>query len=307
MGCGFYGLLLVGGLAWYLGAPAVVWGGLGLGWVLLCIVQVWSTNTSDTSTSTSSYLEETTFERESGGDERTVAISPHDLRAMPYKEYLRTSHWKRRRAAKLRAADHRCQLCNNGSGILDVHHRTYERLGEELDEDLTVLCRDCHSTFHKHRRLERRTRVSKPSYPRPGTVDPNAQNTTQGMGTPTKSGMEKHTVSVGIDRCGETVTFTAKKLGTAYVNGGNGADGGLDVTFYRLPDGTYRALSEVGDVRLLVPSNFAEALGEVHGEPVTYWSWTFEEAKRDETYGEFFTTFMSQHPEGRKRNVRDLD
>ncbi|MBA2783271.1 MAG: hypothetical protein H0T74_10185 [Rubrobacteraceae bacterium] len=79
----------------------------------------------------------------------------------------------------------------------------------------------------------------------------------------------------------------------------------MDVTFYRLPDDTYRVLAEVGDVRLLAPSNFAEALG--NGEPTTYWSWPFEEAKKDKTYGEFFTKFMAQHPEGRKRNVRDLD
>ncbi len=115
---------------------------------------------------------------------------PHELRAMPYKEYLQTPHWKRKREEKVRAAGRRCQLCNRSSVSLNVHHRTYERLGEELDEDLTVLCRDCHSTFHKHRRLERRTKVSKPSYSRPGTVDPSAQGTTQGMGTPTKSARE---------------------------------------------------------------------------------------------------------------------
>ena len=55
------------------------------------------------------------------------------------------------------------------------------------------------------------------------------------------SGMEKHTISVGTDVYGETVAFTANKLGTAEVNGGNGAPGGLDLTIYRLPDNTYRA------------------------------------------------------------------
>jgi hypothetical protein len=77
------------------------------------------------------------------------------LRAMPYEEYLQTPHWKRRREDRLRASGRRCQLCNRGSVTLNVHHRTYERLGEELDGDLIVLCRTCHSTFHEHRRLER--------------------------------------------------------------------------------------------------------------------------------------------------------
>jgi hypothetical protein len=78
-----------------------------------------------------------------------------ELRAMPYEEYLQTPHWKRRREDRLRVAGRRCQVCNRGSVQLNVHHRTYERLGEELDGDLIVLCRACHSTFHKHRKLER--------------------------------------------------------------------------------------------------------------------------------------------------------
>lgn len=91
-----------------------------------------------------------------GGDgERTVPVRSRKLRAMPYEEYLRTPHWKRKREDKLRAAGHRCQVCNSGSGILDVHHRTYERLGEELDMDLTVLCRGCHRRHHESRRLTR--------------------------------------------------------------------------------------------------------------------------------------------------------
>lgn len=224
---------------------------------------------------------------------------------MPYKEYLQTPHWKRKREEKVRAAGRRCQLCNRDSVSLNVHHRTYERLGEELDEDLTVLCRDCHSTFHEHRRLAGRTRGSKPADLKPRTVVPGAESAAQGVDAPTKGGMEKHTVSVGTDRYSETVMFTAKELGTAKVNGGNGAADGVDVTFYRLPDDTYRVLAEVGDVRLLRPSNFAEAVG--NGEPTTYWSWTFEEAKKDKECGEFFTKFMSQHPEGRKRIIRDLD
>ncbi|MBA3950431.1 MAG: hypothetical protein H0X57_00945 [Rubrobacter sp.] len=92
---------------------------------------------------------------EDGGGGRIVPLQPHDLRVMPYKDYLQTPHWKRKREDKVRAAGHRCQLCNRGSVTLNVHHRTYERLGEELDEDLTVLCRDCHNTFHEHRRLVR--------------------------------------------------------------------------------------------------------------------------------------------------------
>jgi hypothetical protein len=75
-----------------------------------------------------------------------------ELRAMPYTDYLRTQEWLRRRAVKLEVAEHRCQLCNSGEG-LQVHHRTYERLGCEKMSDLLVLCRPCHTLFHEHRRL----------------------------------------------------------------------------------------------------------------------------------------------------------
>lgn len=70
-----------------------------------------------------------------------------DLTTMPYVDYLRTEHWQDTRAAALHRAGHRCQVCN-GDERLEVHHRTYERRGEELPEDLTVLCADCHRLFH---------------------------------------------------------------------------------------------------------------------------------------------------------------
>jgi 5-methylcytosine-specific restriction endonuclease McrA len=66
-----------------------------------------------------------------------------ELRAMPYQDYLKTQEWLRRRAAKLEIAEHRCQLCN-GIQDLQVHHRTYERLGGEKMSDLLVLCSECH-------------------------------------------------------------------------------------------------------------------------------------------------------------------
>ncbi len=79
----------------------------------------------------------------------------------------------------------------------------------------------------------------------------------------------------------------------------------MDFTVYRLPDNTYRAVVESEGISLLVPSNFVETFGK--GQDAEYGRWTYEEAERDETYGEMFTKFMAQHPAGRKRQVRDLD
>lgn len=64
-----------------------------------------------------------------------------------YLAYLETEHWQKTRASALERAGGRCQLCNTNRR-LQVHHRTYERLGSELPGDLTVLCRRCHARHH---------------------------------------------------------------------------------------------------------------------------------------------------------------
>lgn len=76
-----------------------------------------------------------------------------------YAEYLQSPHWQLTRAAALERACHRCQLCNS-SKRLQVHHRTYVRLGNEDPTDLTVLCRGCHE---KHHGIEKEPRKPKAS------------------------------------------------------------------------------------------------------------------------------------------------
>lgn len=69
------------------------------------------------------------------------------LKTMPYAEYLKTEHWQETRRQALKSARYRCHLCNS-NGELHVHHRTYERRGEEYMKDLIVLCANCHAKFH---------------------------------------------------------------------------------------------------------------------------------------------------------------
>lgn len=79
----------------------------------------------------------------------------HDeLRGMPYREYLQTPEWKETAKRKRRQAGNRCQVCNASGVQLDVHHRTYENRGHELDEDLIVLCHECHGIFEKAGKLK---------------------------------------------------------------------------------------------------------------------------------------------------------
>ena len=74
------------------------------------------------------------------------------LRFLSYREYLETDHWRETRAAAIARAGGKCALCprvaeGSETSRLHVHHRTYERLGEELPADLVVLCAWCHEAY----------------------------------------------------------------------------------------------------------------------------------------------------------------
>lgn len=72
-----------------------------------------------------------------------------------YQEYIQSEEWLLKADRAKRAAAHRCQICNRHEDevILDAHHRTYDRLGKEMDEDITVLCRDCHDLYSREGQL----------------------------------------------------------------------------------------------------------------------------------------------------------
>ena len=76
------------------------------------------------------------------------------VRRCKYEGYLRSKAWYQKRKAKLFNADYTCEKCGYCSYKatveipLDVHHKTYERLGNEDIDDLMVLCRNCHDRIH---------------------------------------------------------------------------------------------------------------------------------------------------------------
>lgn len=79
-----------------------------------------------------------------------------------YQAYLKSDEWKARRERALTISHHACQICNSPSH-LQVHHRSYERIGREVDSDLIVLCSKCHTVFHEAGRM--------PTPPEPKVVD----------------------------------------------------------------------------------------------------------------------------------------
>jgi len=67
-----------------------------------------------------------------------------------YFAYIKTQDWKEKSDKAKKRAGYHCQICNapEGDAKLNTHHRTYERLGNELPSDLIVLCEFCHTKFH---------------------------------------------------------------------------------------------------------------------------------------------------------------
>ena len=83
------------------------------------------------------------------------APNPQRLPKSAYHTYIRSNEWRQRANAAKRRAGYRCQICNKpGSQTqLDAHHRTYERLGYERPDDITVLCHTCHDLYEQAQKL----------------------------------------------------------------------------------------------------------------------------------------------------------
>ena len=71
------------------------------------------------------------------------------LNKLPYREYLKTGHWKSTRYNRLKLSGFSCEVCGAKGVKLNVHHRTYKTRGNESQNDLAVLCELCHGDIHK--------------------------------------------------------------------------------------------------------------------------------------------------------------
>lgn len=69
------------------------------------------------------------------------------LKSLPYSQYLQSQWWASRRRRAVRTVGFRCERCGFRHE-LEVHHKSYENLGDERDTDLEVLCARCHNDEH---------------------------------------------------------------------------------------------------------------------------------------------------------------
>ncbi len=65
-----------------------------------------------------------------------------------YTEYLQSREWQKIRGERLDFDGRRCTLCSFETG-LQVHHLTYDFVGQERIEDLRTLCEECHQDQHE--------------------------------------------------------------------------------------------------------------------------------------------------------------
>ena len=64
-----------------------------------------------------------------------------------YREvYLLSNEWKEKRNAVMEAYQWKCQKCSEPA--TELHHNNYDNIFKEKFEDLTPLCRNCHSNEH---------------------------------------------------------------------------------------------------------------------------------------------------------------
>lgn len=94
---------------------------------------------------------------------------------MEYREYLKADHWRDFRKRMIHRSGGVCRKCGfkpKDPMSLNVHHKSYDRLGAETTDDVEVLCYRCHKKLHEDKRkaeswlaeLEyRRWLLSKPS------------------------------------------------------------------------------------------------------------------------------------------------
>ena len=71
-------------------------------------------------------------------------------RKVQYQAYLRSQKWRAIRSRVMSRAGGTCEGC----GILpahEVHHLTYENIGDELLFQLVALCEDCHEKVHRQK------------------------------------------------------------------------------------------------------------------------------------------------------------
>jgi 5-methylcytosine-specific restriction endonuclease McrA len=77
-----------------------------------------------------------------------VPLNGGPVKFMTYDEYMISSEWRTRVTAYKQVAGWCCIDCGTSENLTG-HHRHYLNLGNELPEDIEVLCWPCHKGRHE--------------------------------------------------------------------------------------------------------------------------------------------------------------
>ena len=67
-----------------------------------------------------------------------------------YEARIKSAQWRNMRRDLIRWRGTKCERCGR-IATLELHHKTYERLGRELTSDLELLCHSCHEAADEER------------------------------------------------------------------------------------------------------------------------------------------------------------
>ena len=80
--------------------------------------------------------------------QKAIALGKPSDWYIKYKEYLNSPQWQRFRRQIFEQRGRRCERCLKPAMVLHLHHKTYQRFGKELPEDVEILCAPCHEKEH---------------------------------------------------------------------------------------------------------------------------------------------------------------
>jgi 5-methylcytosine-specific restriction endonuclease McrA len=76
-----------------------------------------------------------------------------------YNARIKSAQWKNMKRDLIRMRSQKCEKCGSCTS-LQLHHKTYERLGKELMSDLELLCFSCHHKADQIRAAAGRARAA---------------------------------------------------------------------------------------------------------------------------------------------------
>ena len=74
---------------------------------------------------------------------------------MNYKDQIKDPRWQKKRLEILELYGFQCTNCQTKETSLHVHHfkyKTNHKIWEYNEDELTVLCEDCHKTLHTYKK-----------------------------------------------------------------------------------------------------------------------------------------------------------